>query len=107
MPDPVLHLAARAMGVVTGLAALEPDPRAPGADVLLDAARQAAAALQQLMAFRHDCTTVTTPVEQAAATARLTSAAAEHGKAADALRGLIELAEMTGRSGRTGKTDLN
>ena len=38
MPDPVLDLAARAMGVVTGLAALEPDPRAPGADVLLDAA---------------------------------------------------------------------
>ena len=30
MPDPVLHLAARAMGVVTDLAALEPDPRAPG-----------------------------------------------------------------------------
>jgi len=27
--------------------------------------------------------------------------------AADALHGLIELAEMTGRSGRTGKTDLN
>jgi hypothetical protein len=41
MPDPVLHLAARAMGVVTGLAALEPDPRAPGADVLLDAALSA------------------------------------------------------------------
>ena len=51
MPDPVLHLAARAMGVVTGLAALEPDPRAPGADVLLDAALQAAAGLQQLLAF--------------------------------------------------------
>ena len=61
MPDPVLHLAARAMGVVTGLAALEPDPRAPGADVLLDAALQAATGLQQLLAFRHDCTTVTTP----------------------------------------------
>jgi len=60
MPDPVLHLAARAMGVVTGLAALEPDPRAPGADVILDAARQAATGLQQLLAFRHDCTTVTT-----------------------------------------------
>ena len=29
MPDAVLHLAARAMGVVTGLAALEPAPRAP------------------------------------------------------------------------------
>jgi len=107
MPDPVLHLAARAMGVVTGLAALEPDPRAPGAGVLLDAALQAAAGLQQLLAFRHDCTTVTTPAEQAAATAGLTSAAAgltsaaaELGKAAEALHGLIELAEMTGRSGR-------
>lgn len=107
MPDPVLHLAARAMGVVTGLAALEPDPRAPGADVVLDAALQAATGLQQLLAFRRDCTTATTPAEQAAATARLTSAAAELGKAAGALRGLIELAEMTGRSGRTGKTDLN
>ena len=107
MPDPVLHLAARAMGVVTGLAALEPDPRAPGADVLLDAALQAATGLQQLLAFRHDCATVTTPAERAAATAGLTSAAAELGKAADALRGLIELAEMTGRSGRAGKTDLN
>ena len=106
-PDPVLHLAARAMSVVTGLAALEPDPRAPGADVLLDAALQAATGLQQLLAFRHDCTTVTTPAEQAAATAGLTSAAAGLGKAAEALHGLIELAEMTGGSGRTGKTDLN
>jgi hypothetical protein len=59
MPDPVLHLAARAMGVVTGLAALEPDPRAPGAGVLLEAALQAATGLQQLLAFRHDCTTDT------------------------------------------------
>ena len=42
-----------------------------------------------------------------AATAGLTSAAAELGKAAEALHGLIELAEMTGRSGRIGKTDLN
>jgi hypothetical protein len=104
MPDPVLHLAARAMGVVTGLAALEPDPRAPGADVLLDAALQAGTGLQQLLAFRHDGTT---PAGQAAATARLTSTAAELGKAAEALHGLIELAEMTGRSGRTGTTDLN
>jgi hypothetical protein len=82
----------------------KPDPRAPGADVLLDAALQAATGLQQLLAFRHDCTTVTTPAEQAAATAGLTSAAAELGKAAEALHGLTE---MTGRSGRTGKTDLN
>jgi hypothetical protein len=65
------------------------------------------ASSQQLLAFRHDCTTVTTPAEQAAATARLTSATAELGKAADALHGLIKLAEMAGRTGRTGKTDLN
>jgi hypothetical protein len=107
MPDPVLYLAARAMGVVTGLAAPGPGPRAPGAGVLLAAARPAAAGLQQLLAFRHDCTTVTTPAEQAAATAGLTSAAAGLGTAAEALHGLIELAEMTGRSGRTGKTDLS
>ena len=106
MPDPVLHLAARAMGVVTGLAAPGPGPRAPGAGVLLDAALQAAAGLRQLLAFRHDCTTVTTPAEQAAA-AGLASAAAGLGKAAEALHGLIELAEMTGRPGRTGKTGLN
>ena len=78
-----------------------------GIYVLLDAALQAATGLQQLLAFRHDCTTVTTPAGQAAATAGLTSAAAGLGKAAEALHGLIELAEMTGRSGRTGKTDLN
>src|SRR5260370_1680596 len=46
MPDPVLHLAARAMGVVTGLAVLEPGPRAPGPGVPLAAALQAATALQ-------------------------------------------------------------
>ena len=107
MPDPVLHLAARAMGVVTGLAALEPGPRAPGAGVLLAAAVQAAAGLQQLLAFRPDRATVTTPAEQAAAAAGLTGAAAGLGTAAEASHGLIELAEMTGRSGRTGKTDLS
>ena len=34
----------------------------PGADVLLDAALQAATGLQQLLAFRHDCTTGYEPV---------------------------------------------
>lgn len=29
IPDPVFHLTARAMGIVTGLALVEPDPRAP------------------------------------------------------------------------------
>jgi hypothetical protein len=107
MPDPVLHLAARAMGVVTGLAALEPDPRAPGADVLLDAGLQAATGLQQLLSFRHACTTATSPAEQQRATGTLLSAAAELGKAAEAAGGLIELARLTAASGRTGTTDLN
>jgi hypothetical protein len=30
MPDAVFHLAGRAMTIVTGLAAIEPDPRPPG-----------------------------------------------------------------------------
>jgi hypothetical protein len=106
MPDPVRHLAARdGRGHRPGRARTR--PARPGADVLLDAALQAATGPQQLLAFRHDCTTVTTPAEQAAATAGLTSAAAELGKGAEAPYGLIELAEMTGWSGRTGKTDLN
>jgi hypothetical protein len=93
------------MGVVTGLAALEPDPRAPGADVLLDAALQAATGLQQLLAFRRMTAPPSPPpAEQAAATAGLTSAAAGLGKAAEALHGLIELGapRNTGRPARAG-----
>jgi hypothetical protein len=86
---------------------IESGPGASAGAAELGRRLQAATGLQQLLAFRHDCTIVTTPAEQAAATAGLTSAAAELGKAAEALHGLIELAEMTGRSGRTGKTDLN
>jgi len=81
--------------------------RAPGADVLLDAALQAATGLQQLLAFRHDCTTRHHPGRAGRSHRGAPSAAAELGKAAEALHRLIELAEMTGRSGRTGKTDLN
>jgi len=59
MPDPVCHLTARAMAIVTGLAAVEPDPRAPDNDVLLDAALQAATGLAQLLRFRGACATAT------------------------------------------------
>ena len=52
MPDPVFHLAGRAMTIVTGLAAIEPDPRGPSRDVILDAALQAVTGLQQLLSFR-------------------------------------------------------
>jgi hypothetical protein len=56
MPDPVFHLTERAMGIITGLAAIEPDPRAGENDMLLDAALQAATGLAQLLQFRqpHD-----------------------------------------------------
>jgi hypothetical protein len=92
---------------VIGPGARPARPPAPACSRTPPCRLQAATGLQQLLAFRHDCTTVTTPAEQAAATAGLTSAAAGLGKAAEALHGLIEVAEMTGRSGRTGKTDLN
>jgi len=107
MPDPVLHLAARdGRGHRPGRARTRPArPRRRRAPGRRPAGRHRPAAAPGLPA--HDCTTVTTPAEQAAATARLTGAAAELGQAAEALHGLIELAEMTGRSGRTGKTDLN
>jgi len=101
MPNPVFHLAGRAMTIVTGLAAIEPDPRAPSRDVILDAA------LQQLLSFRHACTTATSPAEQKRATDILLSAAVELGKAAEAAGGIIELARLTAASGRTGTTDLN
>src|ERR1035437_5852620 len=52
MPDPVFHLAGRAMTIVTGLAAIEPDPPGPSRDVILDAALQAVTGLQQLLSFR-------------------------------------------------------
>ena len=101
MPDPVFHLAGRAMTIVTGLAAIEPDPRAPSRDVILDAG------LQQLLSFRHPCTTAASPAEQQRATGTLLSAAAELGKAAGAADGIIEMARLTAASGRTGTTDLN
>jgi len=107
MPDPVFHLAGRAATIVAGLAAIEPDPRAPSRDVILDAALQAATGLQQLLSFRHACTTATSPAEQQRATGTLLSAAAELGKAAEAADGLIELARLTAASGRTGATDLS
>jgi len=75
--------------------------------VILDAALQAATGLQQLLSFRHACTTATSPAEQQRATGTLLSAAAELGKAAEAADGLIELARLTAASGRTGTTDLN
>jgi hypothetical protein len=107
MPDPVFQMTARAMGIITGLAAIEPDPRASATDAILDAALAAATGLQQLLQFRGDCVTATTKAEQEQATARLLNARTELTKAAEAITGLLELAELTAASGRTGKPDLN
>jgi len=107
VPDPVFHLTARAMGIVTGLAAVEPDPAAPDRDALLDAALVAATALAQLLGFRRACFTATTAADQAEATAKLTESAAGFTRAAEAVTGLLDLARLTAASGRRGKQDLN
>ncbi len=107
VPDPVFHLTARAMGIVTGLAAVEPDPAAPDRDALLDAALVAATALAQLLGFRRACYTATTAADQAEATAKLTESAAGFTRAAEAVAGLLDLARLTAASGRRGKQDLN
>jgi hypothetical protein len=90
IPDPVFHLTARAMGLVTGLAGIEPDPRAPRHDAVLDAALQAATGLVQLLRFRQECTTAATRAAEAAAVATLSEAAAALTRAAEAVAGLLD-----------------
>lgn len=107
IPDPVFHLTARAMGIVTGLAGIEPDPRAADHDVILDAAAKAATGLVQLLGFRRDCTTATDQADKTAAAARLVEASQALASAAEVLNGLAELARLSEASGRTGKPDLN
>ncbi|MEV0402994.1 hypothetical protein [Actinoallomurus sp. NPDC050550] len=98
-------LLTRAMGIVIGLADIEPDPRAPDVDAeVLDAALAAATGLHQLLAFRRAGTTATTFAEQAEATAGLQSATEQLTKAAEAVTGLLELAEYAARAGAQ---DLN
>jgi hypothetical protein len=73
------------MAIVMGPAAVEPDPRAPDNDVLLDAALQAATGLAQLLRFRGACATAQSAAEREAATACLLNAEAELTKAAEAV----------------------
>ncbi len=51
------------MGIVTGLAAVEPDPAAPDRDAILDTALEVAMALAKLLGFRHDCVTAATAAD--------------------------------------------
>lgn len=107
MPDPVFHLTARAMAIVTGLAAVEPDPRAADNDLVLDSALQAATGLAGLLRFRGACVTADSSAQQEGALGTLLNARAELVKAAEAVSGLLELAEANAAAGRTGTPDLN
>lgn len=107
IPDPVFHLTARAMGVLTGLGALEPDPRAGDRDAVLDAALDVVTALVKLLGFRGDCVTADSAGEQAQAIAKLAQCAVGLTRAAEAVTGLVDLARMTSASGRRGRQDLN
>jgi hypothetical protein len=107
MPNSVFHLTSRAMAIVTGLAAVEPDPRAPDNDVLLDAAPQAATGLAQSLRSRGARATAQSAAEREAATACPLNAEAEPTKAAEAVSGLLELAKVSAAASRTGASGLN
>ena len=70
MPDLVFHPDRPDNGIITGLAAIEPDPRAPNNDLVLDAVLQAATGLQQLLQFR-DSGTAASAADHEAGTACL------------------------------------
>lgn len=107
MPDPVFHLAERTIGIITGLAAVEPDPRAGESDLLLDTALRAATALAQLLQARHGAATAKSSAERDAVTAALTNAGEQLQQAADDVNAFFKLAEASWAAGRRGRTDLN
>ena len=107
MPDPVFHLVERAIGIVTALAAVEPDPRAGENDMLLDTALRAATALAQLLQARHGFTTAETPAHRDATTAALTNAGKQLRQAAEEIDAFFNLAEASWAAGRRGRDDLN
>lgn len=107
IPDPMLHLQARAMSIVAGLGVLRPDPAAPGPDIALSIALGVAGGLANLLGFRSDSATATTNAGQARAAAKLEESATALTTAATAVTRLAELARLHAASGRTGKQDLN
>jgi hypothetical protein len=107
MPDPVFHLVERAIGIVTALAAVEPDPRAGESDMLLGTALRAATALAQLLQARHGFTTAETVAQRDATTAALINAGEQLRQAAEEIDGFFRLAEASWAAGRRGRDDLN
>lgn len=107
MPDPVFHLVERAIGIVTGLAAVEPDPRAGESDMLLDTALRAATGLTQLLQARHGFAAAETAAQRDATTAALTGAGEQLRQAAEEIDGFFRLAEASWAAGWRGRDDLN
>ena len=106
MPDAVFHLVERAIGIVTALAAVEPDSRAGGSDMLLGTALRATA-LAQLLQARHGFPTAETVAQRDATTAALINACEQLRQAADEIDGFFRLAEASWAAGRRGRDDLN
>jgi len=107
VPDPVFHLIERAIGIVTALAAVEPDPRAGESDMLLDTALRAATALAQLLQARRGFTTAETAAQRDATTAALINAGEQLRQAAEEIDAFFKLAEASWAAGRRGRDDLN
>jgi hypothetical protein len=107
MPDPVFHLAERAMCLIAALAQIEPDPRAAPDDLLLNTAMRAATGVAQLLQARHGFTTASTDSEREAVTCSLRDAEQALREAADHIVDFFKLADASWRAGRRGETDLN
>ena len=96
---PLWLLQARVMNTLAGLACLEPDPRAPGADAVLDAAKLATAGVGELIGFRR---AAATGADEDAALATLAHAAGHLRQALKNVEELLALVE-TLRRGRPGR----
>jgi len=74
IPEPVLHLQSRAMGIAAGLGAMRPTSPPPAPDIALGIALGVALGLANLLGFRSDSSTATTSAKQAQAAACSSSA---------------------------------
>ena len=98
-----MHLMERMIGIISGLAQLEPADD----DMLLDAARRAAAGLAGLFHWRITAARASSGTERDEAVAQLRRAGEELEEAADAISRFFEFAESSWAAGRRGKVDWN
>ena len=103
MPNAMMHLMERMIGIISGLGQLEPADD----DMLLDAARRAAAGLAGLSQWRITAARTSSGTERDEAVAQLKRAGEELQEAADAISGFFELAESSWAAGRRGNVDWN